>query len=148
MRNKRCRGRVRSRGKKVLLPETRMVVLYHYAQSGAWQAWGFITEGFRKVLQLEADGDAERIVRMQDGKLRVVGWRRTRPTEKRRRSPTTLTRGTMAAVAGERTDPGAYAEVMKFKVWPLIGDTRAVCVRPRISDEERQFAERLLGNPR
>jgi hypothetical protein len=33
----------------------------------------------------------------------------------------------------------------KFMVWPLIGDTKAVAVRPRISAEDRRRAEKLLG---
>lgn len=143
---KHARSRVRTRGRRVLLPETRMVALFRYAQDAPqWQDWRFETVKQARAQQMEADGDAERIVRMQDSELKVVGWRRTRPSMKRRLSPATLTLATMQAVAGERTGGGAWAEVVKFMVWPLIGDDRAVCVRPRMSDEQRMQAMRLLA---
>lgn len=65
------------------------------------------------------------------------------------RSPTTLTFATMCAVAINEPkvslSPFERAEVNKVTVWPLIGDTKAVAVRPRISDEQRKRALQLMG---
>lgn len=65
------------------------------------------------------------------------------------RSPATLTLATMNAIAvsepGVRLTRAEQAQVEKFTVWPLIGDTKAAAVRPRISDEQRRQAETLLG---
>ena len=65
------------------------------------------------------------------------------------RSPATLTLATMNAVAiaenNVQLSPGEHAQVVKFKVWGLIGDTKAVAVRPRMSESERAEAEKLLA---
>lgn len=65
------------------------------------------------------------------------------------RSPATLTLATMNAIAVAephvKLTRAEQAQVEKFTVWPLIGDTKAVAVRPRMSDEQRRAAEKLLG---
>lgn len=66
-----------------------------------------------------------------------------------RPTPATLTFATMnaVAVAQPKVRLSRYQrdQVRKFKVWGLVGDTRAVAVRPRLSERERREAERLLG---
>lgn len=70
-------------------------------------------------------------------------------------TPCTLDVDVMKSVAGEGlSGPHTIADVYegkeetlrnKFKVWALVGDTKAVWVSPRISAEERRIAEKLLG---
>lgn len=66
----------------------------------------------------------------------------------RRPSPSTLTVSTMAAVAiaepGVRLSRAERAHVAKFRVWALIGDSKAVAVRPRMTEREFSVAARLL----
>jgi hypothetical protein len=63
-------------------------------------------------------------------------------------TPATLTFSTMKAVAVAepkvRLSRYELSQVRKFKVWPLVGDTRAVAVRPKMSDRERAAAMKLL----
>jgi hypothetical protein len=64
-------------------------------------------------------------------------------------TPATLTFATMKAVAaaGPKVRLSRYErdQVKKFRVWGLIGDTRAVAVRPRMSASEIVAARKLLG---
>lgn len=147
---KRCRSRVRSRGKIVLNSYTRKVAYFAYAQTTErWREWTFRTKSQRAAEQLVAAGEAEAVVRMIDGVVQVVGYRALTPTSWERPSPTTLTYGTMVAVgndeAGAKLSGWERREILKFRVWPLIGDTRAIAVRPRLSAEERRIAEGLLA---
>jgi hypothetical protein len=156
---KRCRGRVRTRGKVVLNAYNRMVAYFAYAQlSNKWREWTFRTISQRQAETLVAAGEAMAITRMEDGVVRVVGYRALQPTTWERPSPTTLTFGTMCAVGNQDAEQVAdpryrltrreRMEIVKFKVWPLIGDTKAVAVRPRISEADRREAEKLLGRER
>lgn len=72
-----------------------------------------------------------------------------------RTSPATLTLASSKAASGEglkkpheisgrHLEAREQAEREKLMVWPLIGDTKAVAVRPRISDEDRRRAENVL----
>jgi hypothetical protein len=106
---------------------------------------------------------AEGLKMVQDGKATWeygrAGIKGIRFCEKQRAqnpSPCTLTMSVMKSVSGEglsgphSIDNGALDGVeegmrIKFHVWALVGDTRAVCVRPRISDDDRRRAEKLLG---
>lgn len=149
---KHCRTRVRSRGKLILTPYTRMVPYFAYAQlSNRWREWSFRTISQRQAQVLTAAGEAAEITRMKDGVVQVVGYRALKPTSWERPSPTTLTLATMVAVGND--EEGAQLsrrernEIIKFRVWPLIGDTKAVCIRPRISEAERRVAEGLLAAP-
>lgn len=154
---KRSRGRVRSRGKVILNAYTRMVAYFAYAQgSEKWREWSFRTISQRQAQTLVAAGEATPITRMVDGEIRVVGFRALKPTSWERPSPATLTFYTMCAVGNQdaeskEIDPRyrltrrERLEIVKFKVWPLIGDDKAVAVRPRISEADRKEALKLLG---
>lgn len=134
---------MRSRGKVVLNAYSRLVAYFAYAQtSERWREWTFRTISQRQAEGLVAAGEAVPITRMEDGAVRIVGYRALKPTNWERPSPATLTYGTMLAVAG-LTD--SRRQVEKFQVWPLIGDTKAVAVRPRISEADRARAEKLLS---
>jgi hypothetical protein len=146
----RHRTLARSRGKLVMNSYNRMVAHFAYAQtSEKWGDWTFRTISQRQAENLVSAGEAERIIRRLDGEVQVVGYRALKPTSWERPSPATLTFATMKAVAkhaqGYRLTRGESEQVIKFRVWPLIGDTRAVAVRPRISDAERDSAETLLA---
>lgn len=145
---KRCRSRVP--GQRVLNPYSRMVAHFGYAQSSLqWRDWTFRLISQRQAQMLVSLGEAEAVTRMSDGHVRVVGYRALKPTSWERPSPCTLTLSTMQAVADAGDAAGLTrrqrAEVTKFRVWALIGDTKAVAVRPRISEQERRLAESLLG---
>jgi hypothetical protein len=147
---KRCRSRVRSRGKVVLNAYTRMVAYFAYAQlSEKWREWNFRTISQRQAETLVAAGEATPITREVNGEVQLVGYRALQPTSWERPSPATLTFATMEAVRREamheRLTRRQRAEVVKFKVWPLIGDTKAVAVRPKISEAEYRLAMKLLG---
>lgn len=155
---KHCRTRVRSRGKFVLTPYTKMVAYFAYSQATEkWRDWTFRTISQRQAEILLAAGEARLITRMLNGVVQVVGYRATKPTSWERESPATLTYATMIAVGNDTdkvpSDPRyrqtrrERAEVTKFRVWPLIGDTKAVAVRPRISEEEMKLAQTLLARP-
>lgn len=148
---KPSRHRTRSRGRRVLTAATQMVALFAYAQIvDNWREWSFRTVTRRRAERMVEDGKAQAITRMDGGFVRVVGYRETEPARIERRSPSTLTFGTMQAVAADalhlRLSQGQRNEVLKFRVWPLIGDTRAVAVRPRMTDAERRLAEKLLAS--
>ncbi|MDP9039815.1 MAG: hypothetical protein M3O02_11180 [Acidobacteriota bacterium] len=143
---KHARGRVRSRKRLVLNAYSRQVAHYAYIQdSEIWRNWTFRTISEREAKALMACGEAQPVTREVDGELRLVGYRATTPTSWERPSPATLTFATMEAAAGLRSGRRAADEVMKFRVWALIGDTKAVCVRPRMTDDELREAEKLLG---
>lgn len=149
---KRCRSRVRSRGKVVLNAYTRMVAYFAYAQlSERWREWTFRTISQRQAETLVAAGEAIPITREIDGKVQIVGYRALNPVSWERPSPATLTHGTMQAVLlesyNERLTRRQRDEILKYRVWALIGDDKAVAVRPRISDAERKLALKLLGRP-
>jgi hypothetical protein len=153
---KHARGRVRSRGRLVLNARTQMVAHFAYIQCAPkWTDWNFRTISLAKALQLVALGEAEAITRQKGGFVQVVGYRALKPTNWEKPSPTTLTYATMVAVGNAdalnlgrddryRLSRRECDEIVKFRVWPLIGDTRAVAVRPRITDAERLIAEKLL----
>ena len=75
------------------------------------------------------------------------------PLRTEKPSPTTLTKATIDAVStfaygrqgGSKPTRREYDHILKFKCWPIIGDQRAVAVRPRITDDERVMAEGLMG---
>jgi hypothetical protein len=154
MRNKLARNRVRSRGRLVMNSYNRMVAQYAYLQDQSdWKLWTFRTISERSALILVANGEAEPVTRevvrtTADGQItksvEVVGYRALKPTSWERPSPATLTFGTMQSVAGLRAGRRAADEVIKFRVWPLIGDTRAVAVRPRMSEADLQEAGKLM----
>jgi len=70
-------------------------------------------------------------------------------------SPCTLSKRVMQAVSGEGLagihevsrshDSEEDALRIKYEVWGLVGDTKAVCVRPRMTPEEIRRAQKLLG---
>lgn len=148
---KRCRDRARSRGKVVLNSYTKMVAYFAYAQSSnRWKEWTFRTISQRQGEQLAAAGEATPVMRWVDGKVCCVGFRAMTPTRWERPSVPSLTYSTLEAVArealGGHMARWARDEVNKYRVWPLIGDTKAVAVRPRMTEAERRFAEKLLAS--
>jgi hypothetical protein len=129
-----------------------MVAYFAYAQlSEKWREWSFRTISQRQAETLVAAGEAVPVTREVDGVVQTVGYRALQPTSWERPSPATLTHGTMTAVLHEsyheRLTRRQRNEILKYRVWALIGDDKAVAVRPRISDAERRFAEKLLGRP-
>ncbi len=153
----RRRQRRRSSGpaKRVLNPYSRMVAHFAYAQpSERWNEWSFRLISARQAQAMVECGEAawiSREVTTPQGELQVqpVGIRALQPTNWEHPTPCTLTVATTHAVAlatdgRQRLTRRQRAEVLRFKVWPLIGDTKAVAVRPRISAEDRRVAENLL----
>jgi len=134
----------------VLNKRTRLVAMYYAHQDSAtWADWHYRTLSEAKAEELEREGKATRIFRMHEGQGRCVGFRMTEIMRSHSPSPTTLTMATMIAVGnackGYRPTRGEINHIIKFRVWPLMGDSRAVAVRPRLSLEETLQAERLLG---
>jgi hypothetical protein len=129
------------------------VIVFSYLQdSGNWRTWRFRLVSLRKVLEMVSEGQAETLTRKTANGL-VIFYRETQASRLSAPSPTTLTLATMNAVGRsgnpqDRLEPSDYAHVVKFRVWPLIGDTKAVAVRPRISDSERILAEKLFDRAR
>jgi hypothetical protein len=119
------------------------------------RTWWYRSLTLREALKMETRGEVRQIeVEIQDDV--VIAYQETTPpaasSEQQRmlyRSPTTLTLATMNAIAiaekNVKLSRGEYAQVIKFKVWGLIGDTKAVAVRPRMSESERAEAEKLLA---
>lgn len=146
---RRSRNKVRSRGKLVLNAYNKMVKHFAYIQGTLdWKEWSHRTISTRQAEILVATGNAEIVTRMVAGTVTIVGYRATSPTSWERPSPSTLTFATMNAVGKEamhcQLTRREEREVLKFRVWPLIGDTKAVAVRPRMTETERRFAESLF----
>ena len=154
----RQRCRTPRTGKRTLNPYTRMVAHFAYIQpSEKWAEWNFRLISARQAQLLVDCGEAvwvqREVVTPEGGReVREVGIRALRPTSWERPSPSTLTLATTNAVAlatdgeDELTRRQRH-EYLKFKVWPLIGDTKAIAVRPRISESDRRMAENLLHAP-
>jgi len=146
---KRCR-RVRSRGKVVLNAHTRLVKLFAYTQADEsdWENWNFRNVSQHQAQQFVRFGDAYMVTRLVDGKVEVAGYRATKPTMVLRKSPTSLTFSTMRAISNYR--PGTKLErherlqVEKFIAWPTIGDTKAVAVRPAMTEAELRVADKMF----
>ena len=153
--------RQRSRGHVVRSASTTMVKLFAYIQpiGATWKEWAFRTVSLRQAQAHVMSGEAVAVTRMVDEVVQIVGYQATKPVRQSKPSPTCLTLSTMSAVAkasivpvmpdGQKPDLGMgwadERQVEKFRVWPLVGDNKAVAVRPRISAEERAYAEKLLG---
>ena len=151
---KRARNLVRTRGKRVLNSYNRMVCHFAYAQlSEKWDEWKFRTISYRQASLLVSAGEASAITREIDGVVCIVGYRALKPTSWERPSAATLTVATTHAVANavtreeksHRLTRRERDEIFKYKVYALIGDDKAVSVRPRITEAERAEAEKLLG---
>jgi hypothetical protein len=138
----------------VLSAATRMVKLFDYLQTAPqWRQWGFQTTSQAKAERMVGRSEAERIVRRDDdGLVRVVGYRRTKGAQMARRSSSSLTFATLKAVAsyagGGQMSRWERKEVERFVVWPLVGDTHAVAVRPAISEAQRKLANSLFRGER
>lgn len=154
MPRKHCHTLVRSRGSRILTAETVMVKLYDYTQKRekGWEDWQFRTVSQAHAQREVEAGRAERVTRMMNGDVRLVGYRALTPTRPLERTPCTLTVSTMNAVSKradrEKLDLYERLEVEKFDVWALVGTMKGGGVRPRISDEDRRKAGRLLGEHR
>lgn len=154
----RQRCRTPQLGNRVLNPYTRMVAHFAYIQpSERWTEWNFRLISARQAQLLVDCGEAVWVARevvTPEGEREVtdIGIRALTPTSWERPSPCTLTLATTNAV-GLAADGEAEltrrqrAEYLKFRVWPLIGDTKAIAVRPRISEVDRRMAENLLRAP-
>jgi hypothetical protein len=155
---KKCLTRVRSRGTLIRNAYNCMVRHFAYTQDSTdWEKWNYRSISQRSAEILAKDGLAERVTRRVDGVVQTVGYKALQPTSWEKPSPATLTFGTMQAVgyhttAANKCDPkyrmtrGERDHVIKFRVWPLVGDTKAVAVRPPMTPIERHFAEQLLKN--
>jgi hypothetical protein len=146
----RATSRVRIRACQAQTTYTRKEVLFGYNQSSSnWREWTYKTISQRAMGKLTAGGDVEPISRMDDdGKVRVVGHRATRPIRKSDASPQCLNAATMAVAAmGEKDEwtPADEAQLDKFRLWPFIGDNRATCVRSRPTAIETGYLETLLA---
>lgn len=162
---RRKHKQARCRGTLVRNRHNTLVAMFYMNQSTAdWRNWGYRMLSQAKAEELEREGRAERVIRSveqdifgEDGQVcgsqkvvMTVGWRMQEVMRSERPSPTTLTMSTSRAVSGEflrgdRPTRGERALIAKFVSWPLIGDTKAVAVRPRITPGERRHAESLLG---
>lgn len=90
------------------------------------------------------------------GRAGIKGIRFMERQRMTKSSPCTLTKRVMQAVSGEglgsihEIDLGHDGEeaalTAKFQVWGLIGDTKAVAVRPRMTQDEIYRAQKLLGS--
>jgi hypothetical protein len=148
---KRCNNRVRSRGKLILNSYNQMVAVFAYIQASPnWLEWGFRTISLRQAEIKQAAGEVERVTRMVDGMVQTVGFREKSPTRSGNPTPTTLTEATLNAVSNRdgRLERNERMEVIKFIVWPLIGDTKAVCVRPPMTVADRRYAEKVMASGR
>jgi hypothetical protein len=87
---------------------------------------------------------------MLDGTLQVVGYRATQPVRRERPSPAALTPDTMMAVTNDgplsELTPWERNEILRFRVWPLISDTKARITRPRMTETEERLALKLLSS--
>jgi hypothetical protein len=114
-----------------------------------WHNWRFRSVALRVALRMVADGEAEQLaLATENGSITCFRAIKRVGVDQLRRSPATLTFATMTAVgnatSSESLSSAERAHVAKFLVWPLIGDTKAVAVRPRISDRDRRQAERMM----
>ncbi len=152
---RRQRRRPSAPAQRAVNPYSRMVAHFAYIQpSERWTEWSFRLISARQAQAMVDGGEAvwvSREVATPQGELQVqpVGIRALQPTNWEHPTPCTLTVATTHAVAlaadgRQRLTRRQRAEVLRFKVWPLIGDTKAVAVRPRISAEDRRVAENLL----
>lgn len=154
MPRKHCHTQVRNRGNYVRTIETVMVKLYDYTQNRekGWEDWQFRTVSQAHAEREVEAGRAEPVTRMLKGDVRMVGYRALTPTRPLKRTPCTLTLSTMNAVSkragGAKLDLYERLEVEKFDVWALVGTMKGGGVRPRISDEDRRRAGKLLGESR
>jgi hypothetical protein len=142
--------RTRVRACAALTTYTRLQVCFSYSQaSGNWREWTYKMISQRQMGVLIAGGDVEPITRMgDDGEVQVVGHRATRPIRRTDSSPTCLTAATMAVAAmgsGDTMFRGDVAQLEKYRLWPFVGDDRAVCVRPRPTAIERAYLDTLLA---
>lgn len=150
MRNHRCSQRVK-RGRE-RLKAGRMTALFDHVQTSTdWTQWTGLSVTRQKAAAMEQAGDAAPVMRFVRGEMTVVGWQRTAPPVSSDATPATLTFATMQAVAnsvGEAEDVRLTRrerlQVEKVLAWPLIGDTWAVAVRPRISEADRRRGEGML----
>jgi hypothetical protein len=146
----RARSRVRIRACQAQTTYTRMEILFGYNQSSSnWREWTYKSISQRAMGKLTAGGDVEAVTRMDDeGKVRVVGQRATRPIRRSDESPSSLNAGTMyVAAMGDKEEktPAEEAQLDKFRLWPFIGDDRAICVRPRPTAIETGYLDTLLA---
>lgn len=148
----RIKNRTQHRSHGTLIRSKRnQLVSVFYAQqdTSEWRQWRYRTVSLAKAEEMEKAGEVERVVRQYEGKPQCVGFRAKSPLRASQTSPCTLTMATTIAVGkralGQRLSRGETAHVAKFIAWPLIGDTKAPAVRPRITESERLQAESLLG---
>jgi hypothetical protein len=146
----RPKSRIRIRACQAQTSYTRKEFLFGYNQSTSnWREWTYKTISQRAMGELTAGGDVEPIRRMDDdGQVRIVGHRATRPIRRSDASPQCLNRETMtvAAMGAEEQRSHAHeAQLTKFRLWPFIGDDRATCVRPRPSAIETGYLDMLLA---
>jgi hypothetical protein len=145
---RRChRTKVLTRRKLVPTNYSRKVA--HFANnqlSPKWQEWTFRTISLRQALIMEAAGEVDRITREVDGAVQIVGFLAKNPSIPGNPTPATLTLATLNAVSNRdgRLTRGEELQVIKFLAWPMIGDTKAVCVRPPMTVAERRYAENVL----
>jgi hypothetical protein len=146
----RATSRVRIRACQAQTTYTRKEILFGYNQSSSnWREWTFKTISQRAMGKLTAGGDVEPVSRMDDdGKVRIVGHRATRPIRRSDASPQCLNAATMYVAAmreKEEKTPAQEAELDKFRLWLFIGDDRASCVRREPTAIETGHLNTLLA---
>lgn len=126
------------------------VVMAAYAQDiPDWRQWRGRHVSLRKALEMVAASEAEPIRRKTPNGI-ITFYKETKPSRAGSPTPCTLTLSTMLAVGRDKDGskakltPREYNEVVKFRIWPTIGDQKAVAVRPRMTVSERNFAEKLF----
>lgn len=150
MPRKHCRSLVRTRGRRVLTASRQQTKHFAFSQldERAWRDWNFRTITVETGWRLVSEGEAVAVRRLEDGKVQLVGFRATKPTRWERPSATTLTEFTLGAVGTHamhgKLTRSQHREVEKFIAWPLIGDTKATCVRPRLPESDRRYAESVM----
>lgn len=142
--------RVRVRACVALTTYTRLQVLFSCNQANAnWRQWTHKMISQRQMAVLIAAGDVEPVTRqVEDGTVQLVGYRAKRPLRRSDSSPACLNAATMivaAKKANEEFSRGETATLDKYRLWPFIGDDRAVCVRPRPTAIETGHIETLLA---
>jgi hypothetical protein len=123
-------------------------ILFRYTQeSASWREWTYRTVSLRKALEMLAAGEADLVERKTENGL-VTMFKESKPSRAAGPSPCTLTLKTLQAVAQRALhcplSGGERAQIVKYMLWPFIGDTLAVAVRPKVTERERRAAASLF----
>ena len=109
-------------------------LLFGYVQEGTdWKTWRYRTVAYRKILELEANKEAEPFTRKTEANGICTFWRETKPLKLSEDSPAALTAHTAVAVAcalsGRRLSRSDERQVARYRHWNSVGDDKAPLVR-------------------